>query len=141
MTKRTLCPRCNKGHVVWTGGSTNYYFVCSHKRACGWMSRPLTGGNSRLGSKFVPKPLPPKKEEKRKKFQPSFVSETDTTITIQRRSGEIATIDKIPYEQVVLNLLRAGDPHTLAWAADNAKAREIAREHRIKLPAKLPRDS
>jgi hypothetical protein len=101
---RTPCPKCEKGHTVWTGTATVYHFECSRKR-CNWTTKPLGTGNGPKKAKFVPVKLPVPKYHPQK-FDESFISETKKTITIRHRDGEILTISKVPYAEVVKRLAR-----------------------------------
>jgi hypothetical protein len=108
----TLCPRCNKGHVVWTGTATVYHFECGSKR-CKWNSKPLRSGGDGTRPKFKLRPLV--KFLKRDEHKPlpttgprvqAFISETPTTITSQDVHGKVTEWKKVPYAQVVARLKR-----------------------------------
>jgi hypothetical protein len=111
--QRTPCPGCGKGHVVWNGTDIRYTFICTGE--CGWQCPdPPVRKEERPQSlrefqpSLVPEQLRPDSAMSYPKADPAFVSETETTMTIRRRNGEILTIDKQPPLRSELTLSEDG---------------------------------
>ena len=66
--KRTPCPVCGHGHVVWIGTQSVYHFVCDGA-GCDWTTESGKPGNPYKREKFVPKSMTPP-VKKTPKFQP-----------------------------------------------------------------------
>ena len=115
--QQTKCPMCSKGHVVWNGDASDFYFTCSRAPKCVWESgrggtvciqdglKGLVGVAIHGGKVRKPKPKTAKKKHtKEVKFIPDsdeFKAELRAEIA-RRMDMLVAEREKFPPTNILV---------------------------------------